>query len=59
MPKFLAAAAAALFLLGSCAPRAGGDWATFQNHFIDQYFELNPTFAAYQGRHEFDGRLPD
>jgi len=59
MPKFLAAAAAALFLLGSCAPRAGGDWTSFQNHFIDQYFQLNPTFAAYQGRHEFDGRLPD
>ena len=59
MPKFLAAVAAALFFLGSCAPRAGADWTTFQNHFIDQYFELNPTFAAYQGRHEFDGRLPD
>lgn len=59
MSKFLAAVAAALFLLGSCAPRAGGDWTSFQNRFIDQYFELNPTFAAYQGRHEFDGRLPD
>ena len=59
MPKFLAAAAAALFLLGSCAPRVGGDWTSFQSRFIDQYFELNPTFAAYQGRHEFDGRLPD
>ncbi|HZG47458.1 MAG TPA: DUF885 domain-containing protein [Allosphingosinicella sp.] len=25
----------------------------------EQYFALDPSFAVYQGRHDFDGRLPD
>jgi len=57
MSKFLAAAAAFL-LLTSCASR-GGDWTSFQSRFVEGFFEQAPTFAAYQGRHEFDGRLPD
>ncbi len=58
MPKFLAAAAAFL-LLASCGPGASSDWTRFQARFVERYFELAPTFAASQGRHEFDGRLPD
>src|SRR3546814_18983446 len=27
--------------------------------FLENYFKLNPSFAVYQGRHEFDGQLPD
>lgn len=58
MQKFLAAAAVFL-LLASCAPGPSADWTAFQTRFVERYFELSPTFAAGQGRHEFDGRLPD
>jgi hypothetical protein len=36
-----------------------GSWDRFVRSFLDGYFETHPTFAAGQGRHEFDGRLPD
>ena len=29
------------------------------NQTVEQIFTLNPTFAVFQGRHDFDGRLPD
>ncbi len=35
------------------------DWRRFVTSFVDEYFELHPTFAAGAGRHEHDGRLPD
>jgi uncharacterized protein (DUF885 family) len=59
MPKFLALAAAALLVLAGCNQNAGANWNDFQNAFIERAFELDPTFAAGQGRHEYDGRLPD
>jgi hypothetical protein len=34
-------------------------WASFVNEFLDRTFEAQPHWAVYQGRHEFDGRLPD
>jgi len=34
-------------------------WDAFRDAFIDGYFELNPTFAVTQGRHEFDGQIGD
>jgi uncharacterized protein (DUF885 family) len=34
-------------------------WNEFLAAFLDGYFELNPSFAVYQGKHEFDGQLPD
>jgi hypothetical protein len=34
-------------------------WSVFVDDFLKGYFELNPTFAVIQGKHEFDGRLPD
>jgi hypothetical protein len=35
------------------------DWSRFVTSFLGEYFDLNPTFAANAGRHEFDGVLPD
>ncbi|MBN1240347.1 MAG: DUF885 domain-containing protein [Gammaproteobacteria bacterium] len=47
------------------APAAGetaaeaAEWDAFVDRFIEGYFEAHPTFAVVQGRHEFDGLLPD
>ena len=38
---------------------AARDWDKFVSGFVETYFEANPLFAVYQGRHEFDGRFPD
>lgn len=58
MHKFFALAAVAFLALAGCNQNNAG-WADFQNSFIERSFELDPTFGASQGRHEFDGRLPD
>ncbi|MEZ5956425.1 MAG: DUF885 domain-containing protein [Hyphomonadaceae bacterium] len=58
MNRFLALAAVALLTLAGCN-QTGSRWADFQNNFIERAFEIDPTFGAGQGRHEFDGRLPD
>jgi uncharacterized protein (DUF885 family) len=34
-------------------------WDGFMETFLETYFEMNPTFAIGQGKHEFDGQLPD
>jgi uncharacterized protein (DUF885 family) len=34
-------------------------WDGFSKDFIEGYFKHDPYFAVYQGRHDFDGRLPD
>jgi uncharacterized protein (DUF885 family) len=34
-------------------------WPAFMQRYIDQDFRANPPFAVQQGRHEYDGRLPD
>jgi uncharacterized protein (DUF885 family) len=70
--KYLLAAAslAAMSLTGGCkkvdsgtdASTAGNDgteWGGFMAKFLDGYYPINPTFAVYQGKHEFDGKLPD
>jgi hypothetical protein len=52
----------ALGLFTACQRQPGpgsGDWPRFVTGFIDTYFEANPLFAAYQGRHEYDGLFPD
>jgi hypothetical protein len=43
---------------GSSAPPASGWDGTVQT-FIEDYFKRNPTFAVYQGKHEFDGQFPN
>ena len=34
-------------------------WDVHVEQFLTDYFAANPTFAVYQGRHEFDGKFPD
>ena len=34
-------------------------WDAHVEQYLDQYFAHNPTFAVYQGKHEYDGKLPD
>ena len=50
-------------LVAACqSPQAGlaaRDWDKFVSGFVETYFQANPLFAVYQGRHEFDGRFPD
>lgn len=58
MQKFFALAAVALLSLAGCNQNSSR-WADFQNAFIERAFEIDPTFAAGQGKHEYDGRLPD
>jgi uncharacterized protein (DUF885 family) len=45
----------------STAPPASAEqsWDGFVDGVIEGYFALNPDDAAGQGRHEFDGLLPD
>ncbi|MFN2501674.1 MAG: DUF885 domain-containing protein [Pyrinomonadaceae bacterium] len=38
---------------------ANAKWDEYVEQFITDYFAANPHFAVYQGRHEFDGKLPD
>jgi uncharacterized protein DUF885 len=54
-----------LALAGACRPSrrppaAGpGTWDGFVDRFLEAHFAANPGFAVYQGRHEYDGKLPD
>lgn len=34
-------------------------WDAYVEQFLNDYFAANPTFAVYQGRHEYDGKFPD
>ena len=36
-----------------------GAWGDISAAFIEATFEIDPVFAVYQGRHEYDGKLPD
>ncbi len=65
--------AAALVVLAACSPSTDGtggnataimplptgDWAKFRDTFINDWFVIDPANAAYQGKHEFDGKLGD
>lgn len=58
--RLISGTAVLAVLVVSCSPaEGGGEWGAFRQRFLDSYFEHNPTFAVYQGRHEFDGVLPD
>ena len=54
-----------LGLAGACrsAPRPppadAGTWDAFVDRYLEAHFAANPGFAVYQGRHEYDGKLPD
>jgi Bacterial protein of unknown function (DUF885) len=44
---------------GSAPQTGSAEWAKRLHQFEEGYFALNPPFAVQQGRHEYDGRLPD
>lgn len=43
----------------AAAPARDPAFDHFRDAFLERYFQLDPYFAVYQGRHEFDGQLPD
>jgi uncharacterized protein (DUF885 family) len=44
----------------SAAPAADAStWASTRDALVEDYLQAHPAFAVYQGRHEFDGMLPD
>ena len=38
---------------------AAANWATTRDSLVEDYLKAHPGFAVYQGRHEYDGTLPD
>ena len=38
---------------------ANADWDKYVEQFLNDYFAAHPDTAVYQGKHEFDGKLPD
>jgi len=38
---------------------AATGWAPFRDAYVEELFRLDPGFAVYQGRHDFDGRIQD
>lgn len=62
---------AAVAILSACQqPAANGtpanspatakaDWDAYVEGFLKDYFDARPDFAVYQGKHEYDGKLPD
>ncbi len=66
----IAASVAAISITGACknsdadeavsaAASDGSAWGDYIDTFLDGYFKLAPTTAVYQGKHEYDGQLPD
>jgi len=55
-PSFLMVLAATIT---GCAAPGPDRWDAFVQRFMDDYFRANPTFAVYQGLHQYDGQLPD
>lgn len=48
--------------LASCKPAAtapAAPWGDFVQQTIDGWLAIDPTWAVYQGAHQFDGKLPD
>ena len=65
----LAASAAAMLATTGAAPvqtadrpaaaRSASRWAAFRDAYVEELFRLDPGFAVYQGRHDFDGQVQD
>lgn len=53
------AAAALSFCLPMSGMAAEQPWDDFVDQYLESYFTAHPAFAVTQGRHEFDGQLPD
>jgi uncharacterized protein (DUF885 family) len=41
------------------APVVNVEWTKYVDEFVDGYFRAHPSFAVAQGKHEFDGQMPD
>jgi uncharacterized protein (DUF885 family) len=41
------------------ATASAASWSTYREQFLEAYFKAHPVFAVNQGRHEYDGKLPD
>jgi uncharacterized protein (DUF885 family) len=68
MPMRIASLAALILAVAGCTRQqstpaatvaASQAWASTRDALIEEYLKARPTFAVYQGRHEFDGQLPD
>ena len=44
---------------GGLQLRHNRDWAAFRNRFVEDWFRIDPAYAVFQGRHDFDGGLSD
>ncbi len=64
----LAVSLAAMTITGGCkklddnsaiTANDGSVWGKYVDGFLAGYFPVNPSFAVGQGKHEFDGKLPD
>lgn len=44
---------------GPAEANGNADWDGFVAGFVEDTLHARPHFAVYQGRHEFDGQLPD
>ena len=40
-------------------PARSAEWDKYVNNYLDGYFAAHPDIAVVNGRHEFDGKLPD
>src|ERR1700722_9470420 len=54
----------AALLLAGCRPAVqkpvtSPEWDQFVNGYLEAYFTAHPDVAVSQGRHDFDGKLPD
>ena len=55
-----------VFVLGLVAgchtapqPTRSADWDKYVADYLEAYFAVHPEIAVVEGRHEFDGKLPD
>src|ERR1700694_5123558 len=52
-----------LALIAGCRsaqkPVSSPEWDKYVNGYLDAYFTVHPDIAVTEGRHEFDGKLPD
>lgn len=59
----LASAVLLLVVMAGCrtaqSPAGSADWDNFVASYLDAYFAVHPSLAVAEGRHEFDGKLPD
>jgi hypothetical protein len=49
---------------GSTSPSAAStasnvQWPAIRDEVVEGYLKAHPNFAVVQGRHEYDGQLPD